>query len=290
MTDERTKDVTSESVDTDVQGEADAIERTDAPLTVERLTEDLRTLGVEEGDTLLVHSSMSSLGWVAVGPPTAVDALMEAVTPEGTLVMPTHSPQYTDPADWQHPPVPDDWEETVRTERPPYRPAVTPTRGVGAIAECFRTYPEAHRSQHPTYSFAAWGADAEDIVADHSYYHGLGKNSPLAAVYDREGTILMLGTDHDTNTSFHLAEHRADREQGVSTQSAPVLDAEGETERVEFEELEYDSDDFADAGRDFEETHPEAVTRGQVGAGTAELVSQRTLVDYGAEWFEENRN
>jgi aminoglycoside 3-N-acetyltransferase len=290
MTDERTEDAASESVDTDVQGEADAIERTDAPLTVERLGEDLRTLGIEAGDTLLVHSSMSSLGWVAVGPPTAVDALMEVVTPEGTLVLPTHSPQYTDPADWQHPPIPDDWEETVRTERPPYRPAVTPTRGIGAIAECFRTYPEAHRSQHPIYSFAAWGADAEAIVADHSYDHGLGENSPLAAVYDRDGTVLTLGTDYDTNTSLHLAEHRADREQETVTKSVPVLDEDGERTMVEFEELRYSSGDFADAGRSFEADRPEAVTRGQVGSGTAKLVSQRTLVDYGAEWFEENRN
>ncbi|WP_276300417.1 aminoglycoside N(3)-acetyltransferase [Halorussus lipolyticus] len=289
MTDEETQRADPESNDVDAEGEAKAIERTDAPLTVERLADDLRDLGIEAGDTLLVHSSMSSLGWVAVGPPTVVDALMEVLAPEGTLVMPTHSPQYTDPAGWGNPPVPDDWEETVRTERPPYRPAVTPTRGMGAIGECFRTYPEVRRSRHPTYSFAGWGADAEAIVADHSYDHGLGEESPLAKIYDRDGTILMLGTGHETNTSLHLAEHRADREQEIVTQSAPVLDEDGERVMKEFEELDYDSDDFPDAGAAFEEAHPKAVTRGQVGSGTATLVSQRDLVDYGAEWFEENR-
>jgi len=208
-----------------------------------------------------------------------------------TAASPTIPPAATTPPppDWQHPPVPDDWEETIRTERPPYRPAVTPTRGIGAIAECFRTYPETHRSRHPVYSFAAWGADAEAIVADHSYDHGLGEESPLAEVYDRDGTILMLGTGHETDTSLHLAEHRADREQETVTKSAPVLDERGERVMREFEELDYNSDDFPEAGQDFEEEYPEAVTRGRVGSGAAKLLDQRAIVDYGAEWFEKNR-
>ena len=265
------------------------IERSDEPVTPERIASDLADLGVESGDTLLVHSSLSSLGWVTAGQPAVVDALMEAVTSEGTIVMPTHSPQYGDPSRWENPPVPDDWEDVIRTERPAYRPEVTPTWDVGAIPECFRTYPEVRRSRHPVYSFAAWGKDAESVVGDHSYDHGMGEESPLAEVYDRDGTILMLGTDHDTNTSLHLAEHRADREQGVSTQSTPVVNDDGEREMITFEQLEYDADDFAEVGRDFEDDHPDAVTRGQVGEADAKLLPQREVVDYGAEWFEENR-
>lgn len=284
--------------------EKDAIERTDEPLTVERLTTDLRDLGAGsettsriagetplglEGETVLVHSSLSALGWVAGGPPAVVDALMEAVTSDGTLVMPTHSTQYTDPTYWENPPVPDDWVEDILSSRPPYRPDVTPTRGMGAIAECFRTYPGVLRSRHPTYSFGAWGADAESVVGDHEYDHGLGEGSPLARVYDRDGFVLMLGTQFDTNTSLHLSEHRADREWDVTTESAPVLDDEGERAQVTFEELDYDSGDFEEAGQDFEKDHPEAVTRGTVGAADVRVVAQRALVDYGAEWFEKNR-
>ncbi|WP_137283549.1 aminoglycoside N(3)-acetyltransferase [Halorussus salinisoli] len=265
------------------------IERSDEPITPERIASDLCDLGVEPGDTLLVHSSLSSLGWVTAGQPAVVDALMEVVTSEGTIVMPTHSTQYSDPSRWRNPPVPDDWEDVIRTERPAYRPEVTPTWNVGAIPECFRTYPDVRRSRHPSYSFAAWGADAESVVTDHSYDHGLGEESPLAEVYDRDGTILMLGTDHDTNTSFHLAEHRADRDQGVSTQTTPVLE-DGEREMITFEQLEYDADDFPEVGRDFEDDRPEAVTRGTVGMADAKLVSQRAIVDYGAEWFEKNRD
>jgi aminoglycoside 3-N-acetyltransferase len=265
------------------------IERTDEPVTPDRIADDLRDLGVESCETLLVHSSLSSLGWVTAGPPAVVDALMEVVTSDGTLVMPTHSPHYTDPSRWRNPSVPDDWEDAIRTERPAYRPEVTPTRSVGAIPECFRTYPDVRRSRHPVYSAAAWGADAEAVVADQSYDHGHGEESPLAELYDRDGTILMLGTDHDTNTSLHLAEHRADREQGVSNQSVPVRVEDGETEMVEFEQLEYRADDFGEVGRDFEDENPEAVARGTVGPADTKLVSQRDVVDYGAAWFEKNR-
>ncbi|WP_158057627.1 aminoglycoside N(3)-acetyltransferase [Halorussus halophilus] len=268
--------------------EADAIEQTDEPLTVERLVSDLRDLGVESGDTLLVHSSLSSLGWVAVGPPTVVDALMEAVGEDGTLVMPTHSTQYSDPSDWQNPPVPSDWIPEIRSSAPPYRPDVTPTRGMGAIAECFRAYPSVVRSRHPLYSFAAWGDDAEAVVADHGYDNGLGEESPLARVYERDGEILMLGTGHDTNTSLHLAEHRGEYDQTFVTGGAPVM-VDDDRQWISFEGLDYDSEDFADAGDAFERDRDDAVVRGEVGCAETRLLSQRELVDYGAEWFGENR-
>ena len=291
--DDATKDDSAESDptqgDVDRTGEATAVERMDDPLTVGRIVDDLRELGVEAGDTLLVHSSLSSLGWVAVGPPAVVDALLEVLSPEGTLVVPTHSTQYSDPTGWRNPAVPDDWVGRIRAERPPYRPAVTPTRGMGAIPECFRSYPDALRSRHPTYSFAAQGADAGFVVGDHAYDHGLGEGSPLARVYDRDGTVLMLGTGYDTNTSFHLAEHRADRDQTVSTNEAPVVGPDGDRETVTYEQLDYDSGDFADVGRDFEADRPEAVTEGTIGLADARLVAQRDLVDYGAAWFEKNR-
>lgn len=122
-------------------GERAAIERVDEPNTVASLTADLRDLGVEPGDAVLVHSSLSALGWTAGGPQAVVDALRAAVTDSGTLVLPTYTGQYTDPADWSRPPVPESWVETIRESMPPFRPAVTPARGVGAVPECFRTTP-----------------------------------------------------------------------------------------------------------------------------------------------------
>lgn len=266
--------------------EADAIDRVDRPVTVSSLVNDLDSLGIGSGDTLLVHASLSALGWVNGGAPTVVDALQTVLTAEGTLVMPTHSTQYSDPATWEAPPVPAGWVDEVRETRPPYRPAVTPTRSMGAVAECFRSYPGVVRSRHPEFSFAAWGAAAEAITADHAFDAGLGEGSPLAAVYDHDGSVLLLGVGHDRNTSLHLAEHRADLDRAVHRNAVPVRTDDG-VELVEYEDPATDSSDFATLGAAFEADI--GLTEGSVGAATAKLVDQRALVDFAVDWLEANR-
>lgn len=266
--------------------EHDAVDAVEEPLTVSVLARDLRDLGVEAGDTLLVHASLSELGWVCVDPTTVVDALMEALTPDGTLVMPAHTGQYGNPAHWSNPPVPDDWLDVVREDRPPFRPAVTPTRSMGAIPECFRNYSGAVRSRHPETSFAAWGAEAEAVVEAHAYDSRLGDASPLARVYDLDGDVLMLGTDWQTNTSLHLAEYRAEFEKDRAWNAAPVLE-DGARVLVEYEDVAIDDEDFPEVGAAFEEAV--GVTRGEVGDAEATLVDQPSLVDFAVEWMTEHR-
>jgi aminoglycoside 3-N-acetyltransferase len=78
----------------------------------------------------MVHSSLSRLGYVVGGAHTLVLALLAAIGSEGTLVMPTHSGDLTDPAGWMHPPVPEAWWAALRDQMPAYDQALTPTRGV----------------------------------------------------------------------------------------------------------------------------------------------------------------
>ncbi|MFW6152921.1 MAG: aminoglycoside N(3)-acetyltransferase [Halobacteriota archaeon] len=265
--------------------EVEAIERTDEPVTVERLVDDLRRLGIESDDTLLVHTAMHRLGWVCGGAPAVVDALMEVLA-GGTLVMPTFTTQYTDPRAWSNPPVPTEWVPTIVERRPPYRPAITPTRMMGAVAECFRTYPQVVRSEHPIYSFAAWGDGAAELVADHGLPDGLGDNSPLATVYERDGSILMLGTDYETNTSLHLAEYRAGIDLDRLVTRVPVI-RDGERVMVDVSELDVRTDDFDSVGVAFEAE--QTVPTGEIGVATARLIDHADLVDFASTWFEANR-
>ncbi len=267
-------------------GEWAAVEAVDTPVTVDRLLADLHSIGVDPSDDVLVHASMSALGWVPGGAPAVVDALMGAVTDSGTLVMPTHSTQYGDPAAWEDPPVPDDWVPTIRESMPAYRPAVTPTRGVGAVPECFRSYPGVTRSAHPTTSFAAWSARADYVAEGHELANSLGEGSPLARVYDLGGKVLLLGVGHDRNTSLHLAEYRAGVRDRHETGAAVLED--GERRWRTFEDIVHDDTAFEAIGAAFERAHPNAVQYGRIGAGEARLIDQVDLVDFAVDWLREN--
>jgi PhzF family phenazine biosynthesis protein len=119
-------------------GEQGAIDAAGVPVTQAQLCDDLRMLGVE-GLVLLVHSSLSSLGWVPGAAQAVVLALVEAVGPQGTIVMPTHSGTLTEPSRWANPPVPESWWPVIRAETPAYDALLTPTRGTSPASAAART-------------------------------------------------------------------------------------------------------------------------------------------------------
>ena len=118
-----------------------AVDASDTPRTRTSLTADLRALGLAESGVLLVHSSLSSLGWVCGSAVAVVGALLDALAPEGTLVVPTHTTGNSDPAAWANPPIPQGWWATVREHMPAFDPLLTPSSGMGAVAELVRTWP-----------------------------------------------------------------------------------------------------------------------------------------------------
>ncbi|GIO10954.1 AAC(3) family N-acetyltransferase [Cohnella xylanilytica] len=263
-----------------------AILRSSNVVTVDSLAEDLRAIGVRAGDTLIVHSSLSRIGWVCGGPVAVVQALMETITPQGNLVMPTHTGDYSEPSKWMKPPVPESWWETIRKTMPAFDPKVTPTRGMGAIPECFRTFAGVLRSDHPALSFAAWGKDAEFIVTDHSLEFGLGERSPLARVYDLDGKVLLLGVSYDSNTSFHLAENRVPNPP-LAWEGAPVLE-NGVRVWKKYREIAFDTDRFDELGEAFEASPGRPVTNGRIGVAASKLFRQRDGVDFAVEWLKDN--
>lgn len=270
--------------------EARLIEKSkDNPLVTQKtLAADLYKLGVRAGITLIVHSSLSSLGWVCGGAASAVLALEEVLGEEGTLVMPTHTTDLSDAASWRHPPVPEKWWQQIRDETPAYKKDLTPTRQMGAIPECFRKQDGTLRSNHPLVSFAARGRDAELVVGSHGLDYSLGEGSPLARVYDLNGWVLLLGVGHSNNTSIHLAEYRATYPAKKKVRSgAPIL-LNGARQWVWFDDINFDDSDFEKIGTDFA-TDAGPVTKGRVALADALLVPQRQLVDYSLCWIERNR-
>ncbi len=268
-------------------GEAATIDADALPLTVESLAEQFAALGLAEGLTVLVHTRMSALGWVAGGPVAIIQALRRVLGPRGTLMMPAHTSNNSDPANWSNPPVPEAWWPIIRAHMPPYDPAVTPTWGVGQVAELFRTMPGVIRSANPINSFAACGPLADFLTTGHvSLVDSLGEDSPLARLYDVDGTILLLGPTHANNTSLHLAETRAHIPRPTVHDGAAVL-VNGERRWIAFEGVDMDSSDFNTIGDRYEAEH--SLTRGRVGRAEVRLLRQRPLVDYAVKWMEKNR-
>jgi aminoglycoside 3-N-acetyltransferase len=192
--------------------------------TRQTLARDMTAFGVMPSDIICLHVSMKSLGLVIGGPRTVIEALRDAVGPGGTIMMPTYSGDLSDPAEWQHPPVPPDMLEEIRAAIPAYDPAVTPTRGMGAVAEYFRTYPGARRSPHPQSSFAALGALAALLVDKHPFAYRFGRQSPLGSLVMLGGRVLMLGAPDDTASLFHLTQHICQPTAPVHTRRAPMID------------------------------------------------------------------
>lgn len=258
------------------------------PATVTSIARDLRSLGLEGGMSLLVHSSLKSLGFVCGGPVAVILAIEEALGGDGTLVMPTHSSILTEPAHWTNPSVPASWFTTIREQTPAYDPVMTPTLGMGLIPDTFRRQAGVVRSSHPAVSFAARGPRAEAIVGEHPLDRGLGDESPLGRLDALGGYILLLGVDHDRNTTMHLAEHRADWEgKQIIIQGSPIT-LDGRRVWATYEELDYDSTDFLRIGSSFE-VDTEVVRVGTVAHAQARLMPVRPLVRYATEWMRRMR-
>ncbi|MFD5538987.1 aminoglycoside N(3)-acetyltransferase [Streptomyces sp. NPDC127079] len=251
-------------------------------VTRDSLAEQLRALGVRPGEVLLAHTSLSSLGWVNGGPVAAVQALLDALGPDGTLVVPTQTGDLSDPALWRDPPVPEDWWPRIRATMPAYDPRTTPSRGVGVIPETVRNWPGAVRSAHPQTSFAAVGPRAARILDGHAPDCRLGEHSPLARLEALHARVLMLGTGYDTCTAFHLAEYRIPAPRVRVGRPA----AGGGWEEVT--EVSITSDRFEELGQDFERDRP-VVLRGTVGAAGARLFPVADAVAYAERWLAVHR-
>jgi aminoglycoside 3-N-acetyltransferase len=269
--------------------ESDAIARSGrGPVTVEMLVADLAGLGIEPGTTLLLHSSLSSLGYVCGGARTVIEAMRTVLGDGGTLVVPTHSGDNSDPTDWVAPPVPESWWPVIRSAMPAFDPRLTPTRGVGAIPDSLLRHPDTCRSAHPQVSFAAIGHHAAEITSGHRLDQQLGITSPLGRIYDLEGSVLLVGVGHDRNTSLHLAEYLASWPSKKTRQHGAAILVDGERRWVTFTDLDIDESDFPAIGAAFEATG--SARRGRVGHAASVLMPQRALVDFATHWMASHRS
>lgn len=259
------------------------------PLTVSAIANGLREIGVESGMALLVHASLKAANrWIAGGPSALILALEQTLGEEGTLVMPAHTPDLSEPSEWRYPPVPEEWWEIIRAEMPPFEPDLTPTGHMGVTAECFRKQNGTLRSRHPQLSFAARGKHASTITDNHSLHYGLGEQSPLRRLYELDGSVLLFGVGFDKCTTLHLSEYRAEyASKAYVKQGAPWI-VNGQRQWITYDDVNLDSGDFDRIGEAYEKEIGQMKV-GKIGDADIRLMRVRPLVDFGVRWMTAHR-
>lgn len=257
-------------------------------LTKQDLIEQLLRCGVAEGQTIFVHTSLSSLGFVVGGAETLIRALLTLIGDEGTLMMPSQTWKNLDPTTGVHWEEPMEWWPIIRDHWPAYAKEVTPAIGMGVVAEMFRKWPGACRSDHPARSVAAVGKHAAYLTAHHDLSNIFGEGSPLAKCYELDGCVLLIGVGYDKNTSLHLAETRAEFPSKRFADESSAMLVDGIRKWVTYRTQVVDDADFVALGAQYE--HENDIQIHQIGNAEVRLLRVRPLVDWAVHWMEKHRN
>ena len=257
------------------------------PITKEDIRSAFHTVGLAKGHVVMVHTSLSQIGYVCGGAQTVIEALIEAVGEEGTIMMPTQSWKNLDPEDGVHWEVEEEYRSIIRESWPAYDKRITPTNTMGAVAEMFRLWPGAMRSDHPARSVAAWGKQAEFLTSGHDLSNIFGDGSPIGKLYELNGDVLLIGVGYDKNTSLHLADVRAQYPGKHNCLEYSAVMENGKRIWKEYETLYVDGEDFDEIGTAFERT--EAVRKTSLGNAELRLMNQRSLVDFAVDWISHHR-
>ncbi len=211
----------------------------------------LRNVGVKRGQAIMVHTSLSSLGYVCGGAQTIIEALLHSVGQEGTIMMPTQSWKNLDPTTgvyWQEP---KEWWPVIREYIP------------------------------------AYDDYAKYLTEKHSLSDIFGDGSPIGRLYELDGAVLLIGVGYDKNTSLHLADARAEYPGKHTVVESSAIQVDGQRVWKSYETLAVDGEDFPAIGEAFEQTGQ--VRHVSLGDGILSMMSQRALVDFAVEWMNENR-
>jgi aminoglycoside 3-N-acetyltransferase len=225
----------------------------------------LRKLGIKAGDSLLVHSSLSSFGHVEGGADAVIDAILEAISPGGNAVFPTMTGNAQDSA-----------------ANPPHFDVLETHCWTGAIPETARRRPYFIRSAHPTHSVCVCGSKAAWIADGHEYAAApWGTGSSYEKVVELDGYLLFLGVNHNSNTTLHYVETLA--QLPYPLQKEPALStikyADGRVARVPAVLSAWGTP------RNFSGLEPEMIASGiqvsgSIGPCFVRLLKAREMVDY----------
>ena len=224
----------------------------------------LECMDIKKGDTLLLHSALTSIGKVDGGADTVIDAFLEAIGPEGTLVMSTLTGWFA-----------------------PFDAAISPS-AVGYLSECFRRREGVLRSLHPVHSVAAFGKYADFITRDHDKCEtGCGEGTPYLKIAELNGKAILLGVDMDRNTTMHSME------EAIDARYLLTLDIPAPTYIDDYKNKKFTLKKFPPGHRDFLSMTPilrkkNLMVEGKIGNAVVKIVDVKKMFDLGKELMEKD--
>lgn len=223
-------------------------------------------LGIHAGEQVLLHSSLSSLGHVIGGANAVIDALLEVLGPDGTLLVPTLT-----------------GHERIGPDADVFFDVASTPAWTGRIPETMRQRAGTIRSLHPTHSVAALGSAADTLTRGHEdSLSPCGVGSPYVRLASQPtGKILLLGVGHESNTTLHAVEELAGVTYHLQKRPTRAIINTGSRQIARtFWPHAYGTP------RRFRAIEPLLVERqaqatAAVGSSTARLVSAEALIDIG---------
>ena len=224
--------------------------------TVNDIRAGLAALGIAPGDDLILHCSLSAIGYVHGGADALIDAVLATVAPGGTMLMPV-LPDIYQPFDWR-----------------------TSPSTVGKVSEVFRLRPQAQRSRHPSHSVAAIGPRARWYTEGHEHREPTGADSPYDRLRQRRGWVVLLGVDHDRNTTLHLAESLAEAPY-LRSGHLQVVNEDGSISEVTVPKMAYGHREFIGLEQRLRQAGIQRL--GRIGDAVVRVMRADELVDFGLE-------
>lgn len=247
----------------------------------QEILQQLETLGIQKGMVLLVHANVQRLGYIIGGAQALIEALMEVVGYDGTLVVPSFTPELLDPACCDHRVSREYWKD-VRSFALPFDKKLTSPSEHDTFAMQFLRNEGVIRSYHPLYSFAAWGKYAKVICNRHPLHFGLSKDSPLGKVVEFNGNVLMLGCDYTDCSIFHLARYM-NEQTPIRLISAPIINNK-KTMWKDMLDLDYQTKNFSEIGEVIEERNLIKTT--YIGNTKCKMFSSREAISLASAYFQ----
>lgn len=174
------------------QKQRETLASTNHIVTQNQIIEQLKENGLKNGEVVMLHSSLSKIGYVEGGAQTVIDSILKVIGDEGTLVMPAF------------PAIGFNYDYLMTN--PVFDISNTPSK-MGIITEVFRKMKQVKRSLHPTDSVCALGKQADYLIKDH--YNQLtpyNQNSPFYRLCELKAKIILIGVDLNSLTNFHTLE------------------------------------------------------------------------------------